>query len=239
MGLCHEVGNLLAATRIAAHLVAKGLLTGPAVVSTAAEIEAETALAGAFLGQVRPLVAEAALRLSRVTVSEIFGALERNLGPTAGGPVQLTIRTPRSLPDVTVDPDALHHTLVALVLSAGAATPLEGGICVSARRRGERVVLRIEDDGRPLEPRPPAGEAPRHGRRLVLAVADAVVRRLGGRFSVALRSGRPGTRVELALGAARPYAASRSVRREAGSRTEAGGSRRSQTRPTASRARSR
>ncbi len=84
MALCHEVGNLLAATRIAAHLVAKGLLAGPAVVSTAVEIEAETALAGAFLGQVRPLMGAAAVRPSRVTVSEIFAALERNLGPRRG-----------------------------------------------------------------------------------------------------------------------------------------------------------
>lgn len=238
LGICHEVGNLLAATRIAAHLVAKGILVGPDVVGTALQVESATALAGAFLGQLRPLLGLSASRLPRVTISELLAALQRNLGPAAGGPAQLSLSAPRSLPDVTVDPEALHHALAALVLSAAAVTPTDGRIHVSARRDGPRVVLRIDDDGRPLEPGPPAGTAPRRGRRLVLAVVDAVLRRQGGRLQAVPRSKRAGTRVEVTLRAARPYAASRSARREAGSRTEAGGKRKSQTRPTASSARS-
>jgi C4-dicarboxylate-specific signal transduction histidine kinase len=238
LGICHEVGNLLAATRLGAHLLAHGL-AGPDIAGTAVQIEAEAARAGAFLGQVRPLLGVGEKRRLRVPTSEVLGALERSLGAAAGGPPQLAIRAPEGVPDVQVDPDALHHVLVALVLAAADVTASDGQVCVSARRVGPRVVFTIEDDGGRLEPGPPRGVAPRRGRPLVLAAAAAVLRGQGGTLRVNALPLGAGTRVRLALPAARPYAASRSARRDSGSRTAAGGSRRSQTTPTAAKARRR
>ncbi len=235
LGICHEVGNLLAATRLGAHLMSHGLV-GPDPKAAAVDIEREAARAGAFLGQVRPLLGLTPARRQRVAVVEVLGALERSVGAAAGGPPQLAIRTPRAVADLRVDPDALHHVLVALVLAAAEATAPEGHVLVSARREGPRVVLTIEDDGNPLEAGPPRGVAPRRGRPLVLSAAAAVVRGQGGSLRVTGRL--QGTRVRIALPAARPYAASRSARRDSASRTEAGGSRRSQTSPTAARPRS-
>jgi C4-dicarboxylate-specific signal transduction histidine kinase len=236
LGLCHEVGNLLAATRLAAHLMANGL-AGPDPAATAAEIEAEAARAGAFLGHVRPLLGVGESRRLRVPATEVLGALERSLGAAAGGPPQLAIRPPRGVPDVCVDPDALHHVLVALSLAAADVTKGRGHVNVSAARVGTRVVFTIQDDGGPVEPGPPPGVAPRRGRPLVLAAAAAVLKGQGGSVRVKALPRGAGTSVALALPAARPYAASRSARRDSGSRTAAGGSRRSHTTPTAARAR--
>jgi C4-dicarboxylate-specific signal transduction histidine kinase len=238
LGLCHEVGNLLAATRLGAHLVAHGL-AGPDIPGTAAQIEAEAARAGAFLGQVRPLLAVGVSRRLRVPASEVLGALERSLGAAAGGPPQLEIKTPRMVSDVSVDPDALHHVLVALVLAAADATDPQGHVRVSARRVETQVVFTIEDDGEPLEAAPPRGVAPRRGRHLVLAATAAVLRGQRGKLLVEELARSAGTRISLALPAARPYAASRSARRDSGSSAEAGGSRRSQIKPAAARPRSR
>jgi len=238
LGLCHEVGNLLAATRLGAHLLANGL-AGPDPSAAAAQMEAEAARAGAFLGHVRPLLGVGEKRCLRVPASEVLGALERSLGAAAGGPPQLAIRTPHGVPDVRVDPDALHHVLVALSLAAADATSADGQVSVSATRVGTRVVFTIEDDGGPLEPGPPPGVAPRRGRPLVLAAAAAVIQGQGGALRVKALPRRAGTSVQLALPAARPYAASRSARRDPGSRTAADGSRRSHTTPAAARARRR
>ncbi len=214
LGLCHEIGNILAASRLGAHLVAKGLLEGDAS-EAAARIEAETARAGAYLGQMRPLLDAAPAFRMRVSASEVLEALGRSLGAAAGGPRQLSIRAPRGVPDLRIDPDALHHVLVALVLAAADVTAGKDQVRVSARRRGTQVVLTIEDDGGPLEEGPAAGVAPQRGRPLVLAAATAVVRAQGGRLGIEARPRAAGTRVLLVLPAARPYAVSRSARRDA------------------------
>ena len=233
LGLCHEVGNLLAATRLGAHLMAHDLLKGN-FRETAVQMEAEAARAAAFLGQVRPLLARVRLRRLQMAPAEVLSALERSLGAGAKGPRSLRIRIPRRVPDIRVDPDALHHALVALVLAATAVTPPERHVDVSVRKQGRRVVFWIEDEGGPPEAGPPRGVAPRRGRPLVLAAAAEVLRGQGGSVQVERRP--RGVRVRVALPA---YAALRSSVRDDGSRTAAGGSRRSQTTPTAARPRSR
>lgn len=212
LGLCHEIGNILAGARLAAHLVARGLAEGD-VADAARRIEAETARAGAYLGQIRPLLRVGVSRRPRVTASEVLAGLERSLGAAAGGPRQLVIQAPQRVPDLAVDPDALHHVLVALVLSAADVTPSERTVRVSARRREASVVFRIEDDGGPLEVGPPPGEAPRRGRPLVLAAASRIVRGQGGRMTTAPCGTRRGTRVEIVLPALRSTSTSARRRR--------------------------
>ena len=202
LGLGHEVGNILAGIRLGAHLVARRLFDGD-VSDGAARTERETTRAGAYLGQMRPLLVTTRGRRPRVPVQEVLGALDRSLGAAAGGPRQLAIRTPRGVADLLADPDALHHVLVALVLCAADATPDGGKVCVSARESGPNVVLRIEDDGGPLEAGPPPGQPPRRGRPLVLAAAAQIARRQGGRLTVTQRPAKRGTRVEIALLAVR------------------------------------
>lgn len=202
LGLCHEIGNVLAATRLAAHLVANDL-AGPDLAQAAAGIEVEAARAGALLGQIRPLLAGRALRRLRVSAAEVLDALERSLGAAASGPRQLAIRKPRNVPDLSVDPDALHHVLVALVLAAAESVPTNGHVTVSARRGEAAIVVTVEDDGRPLEARPPAGAPLRRGRQLVLAAAAAVVRTQGGSLRVEPRARGGGTRVRITLRSAR------------------------------------
>ena len=204
LGLGHEVGNILAGIRLGAHLVARRLYDGD-VADAAVRTEYETTRAGAYLGQMRPLLVPTRSR-PRVAARDVLDALERSLGAAAGGPRQLAIRTPRGVPDLRADPDARHHALVALVLSAADVTPDGGEVRVSARASGARVVLRIEDDGGPLEAGPRPGEPPRRGRPLVLAAAAQIARGQGGRLSVTQRPAKRGTRVEISLLAVRERA---------------------------------
>lgn len=201
LSLCHEVANILAGTRLALHLVAKGLVEGD-FSESAARIEAETTRAGAYLGQIRPLLEEGPSPRPRIGASEVLSVLERSLGRAAGGPPQLSIRLPRSVPDVRVDPDALHHVLVALVLSAADVTSQRNRVRVSAHRSGARVVFQIEDDGGVLEAGPAPGQVPRRGRPLVLAAATVIVRRQGGRMSALPRPAKRGTCIRIELPAA-------------------------------------
>ncbi len=196
LGLCHEVGNLLAATRLGAHLVARGLAL-PDARATAAQIEAEAARGGAFLGMIRPLLAVGEQRRLRIAPGEVLAALERSLGAASDGPPQLDFRRPRAVPDVRVDPDALHHVLVALALAAADVTPRDRHVTVSAVREADSVAFVLRDEGGRLEASPPRGVAPRRGRPLVMAAAAAVLRGQGGRLESAPVKG--GVRVRVVL----------------------------------------
>lgn len=193
--LCHDVGNLLAAVRLSAHLLSTDNAETDRI-STSRDIEELAALAGALLAHVRPLLAGA--RIVRVPVSpaEVLMALTRALKDRNTGGAALSIARGRNLPDVRVDPDALYHLLLTLVHGSLAATP-DGRVRVSAKHLGRRVILSVSDDGRQVDPDEiRCGSTPR-GRELAIRVADAVLRLMGGRASAELQ--RRGTRIDLFL----------------------------------------
>lgn len=229
LGLCHEVGNLLAGVRLGAHLLAEGR-AGEDVRESAAAIESESARAGAFLGQIRPLLETGRPRRLRLAPADVLVALERSPTSPSHSARRLRIARARGLRDVAVDPDALHHVLVALVLAALDDTAEPGAVEVGARDEGGFVCFAIEGSGDLFET-PPRGAAALRGTALVLACATAIVRRQAGTLRVERHE--TGSRVSIRL---RAYAASRS-RGVRASSSAAGGSRRSQTTPRAARAR--
>ena len=194
--LCHDVGNLLAAVRLSAHLLSTDNAETERI-STSRDIEDLAALAGALLAHVRPLLAGASIVRVPVSPAEVLMALTRALKDRNIGGAALSIASGRNLPDVRVDPDALYHLLLTLVHGSLEAAAPKGRVRVSAKHQGRRVILSVSDDGRQVDlDEIRSGSTPR-GRELAIRVADAVLRLMGGRASAELQ--RRGTRIELFL----------------------------------------
>jgi signal transduction histidine kinase len=194
--LCHDVGNLLAAVRLSAHLLSNDIAETDRV-SISRDIEELAALSGALLAHVRPLLAGATLSRVRVSPAEVLTALTRALIGRRPGGAALSVARGRNLPDVRVDPDAFYHLLLTLVHGSLEAAASGGRVRITAKHQGRRVIFSVLDDGPPVDLEEiRRGSTPR-GRELAIRVADAVLRLMGGRAAAELR--RRGTRIDLFL----------------------------------------
>jgi len=191
--LAHEIGNLLAAMRLAGHLLG-GPLEPEDRALLASEVERLAAQAGALLALLRPLLAPG--ELARLAPRELLSALRRGVSDCVPEGVDLTVASGRGLPDVRVDPDAVHHALTALVLAAIEAVGADGRVRVTAAAEGRRVRLSLADDGPRFGP-VELGNHTTRGRALVVELADAVLRAGGGRAQLA--APRRGARLEVWL----------------------------------------
>jgi nitrogen-specific signal transduction histidine kinase len=194
--LCHDVGNLLAAVRLSAHLLSNDIAETDRV-SISRDIEDLAARAGALLAHVRPLLGGDTLARIPVSPAEVLRALARALKDRRMGDVALSIAHGRDLPDIRVDPDALYHLLLTLVRGSLEAAAPDGRVRVSAKHVGRRVILSVADDGRQVDLDEIRGGPTPRGRELAIRVADALLRRMGGRAAAELQSS--GTRIDLFL----------------------------------------
>jgi signal transduction histidine kinase len=197
LSVCHEVGNLLAAARLTAHLLRRG--PSPREIDASSRtIEALSGRAGALIAQIRPLLEPKVKRRVRQSVAEVLDGVEHVLADRPGG-ASLSIIRPERGAEIAVDPDALHHTLVVLILAACDAAGARGRVDVSTSAGAGRVIFSVRDDGPPFVLGAPSGDV-RRGRDLVLALARAFAEREGG--ALALRRAKRGTEVRVALAAA-------------------------------------
>ena len=189
--LGHEVGNLLAAIRLSAHLLGAGEAGG----ETPADIEELAARAGVLLTLIRPLLSgEGESERARLDADELVAGLARALEDHRKGGERLrVVPPPPDLPAVRADPDALHHAFVTLVMGALDAGGPDGVVRVAADRQGDDLVLSVEDEAGPAA----SGDDVLLGRALDLRLVEAVVARDGGRLLV--KAGAAGTRAELVL----------------------------------------
>jgi signal transduction histidine kinase len=194
--LCHDVGNLLAAVRLSAHLLSTEIAEKDRL-SVSRDIEDLAGLAGSLLAHVRPLLAGATLAPVRVSPAEVLMALSRALKDRRAGGVTLTIARGRNLPDVRIDPDALYRLLQTLVHGSLEAAAPDGRVRVSAKHQGRRVILSVVDDGRQVDLHEIRSGATPRRRELAIRVADAILRLMGGRATAGLQ--RRGTRIDLFL----------------------------------------
>lgn len=187
--LAHEVGNLLAAVRLSAHLLPAASTRERE--ASVLDLERWVAHAGELLALARPIVAASRGGHARVSVAEVLEGVGRVLlepGELLG---QLEVaRAPRGVPELRVDLDALHHVLRVLVRALFAAQG-EGGVRLRAGRRGARVDFVIESSSRTRS----------RGEATVVGIADAALRPDGGR--VTQDTTRAGTRYRISLPAAR------------------------------------
>lgn len=217
LALAHEVGNLLAAARLSAYLLAREAEPGLAR-SSAEDVEAVATQAGAMLAHLRLLLAPDAGPRLHVDPAELVEAVARSAAQHTPRSPRVEVEVAADLPDVRVDSDALHHLLVTLVLAAWDAAPRERRVRLVARRasRGGDVVFAVEDTGAPLLAQKADSRVGPRGRSLALAVAATLAERWGGRIRVVPDAG--GTRVEVQL----PAADSGSGSRPGGARRRGG-----------------
>lgn len=196
LALCHEVGNLLAAARLSAYLVARETERDQ-VLACAEDIDTATTQAGAVLAHIRPLLVGAAGVALHVDPAEVLEAAQRSLQQHSSRTPRVELHAAPDLPDVCVDPDALHHLLVTLVLAAWDGSPEGAPVRLAARADGAKVVFEVADEGPPYDDEAIDPQVGPRGRALALQVAATLAAGWNGDVRVA--PGSTGTRVELRL----------------------------------------
>ena len=105
---------------------------------------------------------------------------------------QIKVRTELadSLPEISADPDLLHHALQNLVLNAIDAMPRGGELTIRTGTLGDRVEISVSDTGSGLTQEEcgrlftPYYTTKQHGTGLGLAIVQSVVSDHGGKISV-------------------------------------------------------
>jgi nitrogen-specific signal transduction histidine kinase len=196
LALCHEIGNLLGAVRLQAHLLDEDL--GRKQIALASiEIDDLSARAAALLRQMRPLLAEPAEAGGAEDPAAVVAGIEHEMAEQGVRGVRFEARVAAGVPPVAIEREVIHHLLASLLqLSCEAAKP-RGHVVLQVESRPGEVTFAVEDDA--LDAEDPSGwrQQPLRGRALLCAVADLILRRRGGRLEAVRRDGR--TRIELRL----------------------------------------
>ncbi len=194
--LCHELGNLIGAIRLHAHLLDEEM--GPkALAVTSVELDDLSARASALLGHVRPLLSSGPRDIDKVAPAAVVANVRQLLEEHGGRGVALSSETEPDIPAIEVDQEVLHQLLVSLLFAALEAASREGSVWLRAESRADGVAFTLEDDGEVDED--PAGwrEQMMRGRPLLCAVASNILAKRRGHLEVTRRDGR--TRVALVL----------------------------------------
>jgi signal transduction histidine kinase len=182
--VAHEVGNLLAAIRLAAYLLPHG--GDPRERARGArQIEQLAAQAGEILGQLRALLGPRRGPRTSIAAGDLLESVRVALSEAPGIEHLELQPVPAGLPPLRGEPQALHLVLTALVRSAldGAGATVRLG----ALRRPRAVAFELVDPRGGVET-PARGALPR-GNALLERVAAEVLRREGGRIEVTGRRG--------------------------------------------------
>jgi hypothetical protein len=176
--ICHEVGNLLAATRL------HGEFLDPDSGRMIAELSARS---GSLLSLVRPLLDETALEPFDLDPSELVEGLRRGLDDPRDPRLELDCGSAAELPRVLVDGEVLHHLLLCEVFAA--FERLDPGECLrlKARARGEELLLELTGGAPEHEPETADRLA---GRSLSHALASYLLAHVGGGLHAGTESGR-------------------------------------------------
>jgi two-component system OmpR family sensor kinase len=198
--ICHEIGNMVAAIRLHAHLLDEDLAPVQLAVASV-EIDDLAGRMSALLALVRPLMNRGEALGSEVRPAAILAAVQQALDDQGGRGMSLSVDCAPELPLVSADPDVIHHLLLTLVFDAVEWAEHKGEVQVSAREVADTVVFEVADDGREDDQLLDWREQTLRGRSLTCAVADFIARKHGGRLEVDREGDR--TRVLLRVPAAR------------------------------------
>ena len=180
--IAHEVGNHLGGIRLQAHLLDEELdareLAGASVL-----IDELAGRCGPLLALVRPLLADVLRDAGGgPRWSTVLAGLERQVRDEGTRGTVVAFAPSEGLDAPAPDHDWLHPLLIALLGATVAHVGRAGRIRVGFASAGDDDVLEIADDG-PEENLDESAAA--RGRPLVVALAQALVGRLGGRVEAA------------------------------------------------------
>ena len=195
LALGHEIGNLLAATRLHAHLI-DAETTATELSGISATIGELSSRMGSLLAQIRPLVSPVPEGVPNIDLIEVLDGVQRGIEESCDERVTVDLDSAAGLPMAAIDPEPLHHILLTSIYQALEESEPAGKVAVSAFAQADSIVFTVDDES---EFEDVAGGALR-GRALLHAVADAILRPRGGQ--IAIRSLDAGSRVELTVPAA-------------------------------------
>ncbi len=196
LALGHEIGNLLAATRLHAHLIDADA-TAKELSDISATIGELSSRMGSLLAQVRPLVSPALEDAPNIDPIEVLDGVGRGIEESCDERVAIDLDSAAGLPMAVIDPEPLHHILLTLIYRALEESEPTGKVVVSAFSQAESIVFTVDDECKFEDVEGSALT----GRALLYAVADAILRPRRGQ--IAMRSHGAGNRVELTVPAAR------------------------------------
>ncbi len=194
--LGHEIGNLLAATRLHAHLI-DAEMTEAELSEVSATIGELSSRMGSLLAQIRPLMSPVSGAAPHVDLVGVLDGVRCGVEESCDARISVDLESAAGLPMAAIDPEPLHHILLTLVYQALEESVPTGRVAVSAVAQAETIVFRVDGE---VECEVDVGGALR-GRTLLCAVADAILRPRRGQ--IAVHSLGSGNRVELTVPVAR------------------------------------
>jgi signal transduction histidine kinase len=194
LAIGHEVGNLLAAIRLTAHLLDESATPRALAVATV-EIEDLAERAGSLLVLLRTALGTPASG-TRADPTGCLAELRARADGWARG-VRLSVEAPGDLPLVAADAEALQHLLATWLAGALEEARPRGRVRLAAHAEAGSVVFEVEDDGSPAED--PAGwaRAALRGRPLGFALGGRLAEAAGGEVQAERAAG--STRLRLRL----------------------------------------
>jgi len=195
LALAHEIGNLLAATRLHAHLIDANK-TAQELSEISATIGELSSRMGSLIAQIRPLVSPVTEDAPNVDPVEVLDGVRRGIEESCDARVAIDLGSAADLPMAVIDPEPLHHILLTSIYWALEKSEPSGRVAVSASARAGSIVFAVDDE---IPSKGGAGGT-QTGRALLHAVAEAILRPRRG--AIAIRSLKSGNRVELSVPAA-------------------------------------
>jgi nitrogen-specific signal transduction histidine kinase len=192
LALGHEIGNLLAATRLHAHLIDDDT-AAQELSKTSATIGELSSRMGSLLAQIRPLVSPVPEDAPHIDPTEVLDGVHRGIEESCDTRVAIDLVSAANLPMAVIDPEPLHHILLTSIYQALEESEPAGKVAVSAFARAESIVFAVDDESKFDD----AAGSTLSGRSLLHAVANAILRPRGGQ--IAIRSLGAGNRVELTV----------------------------------------
>ncbi len=196
--LCHEIGNLLAASKLATYLLTPGTSDEDLSHATGT-ISRVASRSGSLLAQIRPLLDPSMSPAENLETMLVLDRLHRGLDDECVKRVSLDLKSAALLPDVRVNPESIHHILLTEIYSALAAEEPDGRVAISTREHAGAIAFQVDHD---TSDRVCQGSGMLAGHPLARACAAAVLAAHGGGVEVAERDG--STRVSFIVPACPP-----------------------------------
>jgi signal transduction histidine kinase len=189
--ICHEVGNLVGAIRLNAHLI-DDQASPVELAQASVEIDDSSARIRSLLALIRPLLTADAAGPARSATSRpesVVRGVGEALEEIGARGVEVQVTGGLGLAEVCAQHEILHHLLLTLAFHAIEEARPHGHVVLGATGGANGCVeFFIVDDGREDPELGEPSESPATGRGLAFAVARVLLDRIGGGVE-ATRSG--------------------------------------------------
>ncbi len=147
LALAHEIGNLLAATRLHAHLIDADR-TATELSESSATIGELSSRMGSLLAQIRPLVSPVPVGAPNIDPIEVLDGVQRGIEERCDERVTIDLKSADGLPMAVIDPEPLHHILLTSIYQALEESEPAGKVTVSAFAQAESIVFAMDDESK-------------------------------------------------------------------------------------------